>query len=437
MVPPAEFFDFGRSWSGGCASGRDLRPSAVLGLWRRRALSRSGRANARRFRALSSRSVSGPRARLRWSRCLWASFAAALHTRSASSSIGRSAWRCANPSPARRRVHRRRRRTWGAVSQVYRLKRARTSCQQAPRALGTLTSVARLTLRAEPSPISRCLPCHRKMNSQAAPPPGRQEDRGCHRRHTAPVWWSCDRPRTELIEYPRHSSAPASAPADDAECSGQRRTREDNCLVRTQRTKHFQDKDGHLRIAIWRKGRDSNPRWTCAHASFQDWSHQPLGHPSRITPSNLPARLPPKRPTTCRAGRRPRLGQATSAGARRCFCLSQRAWQDHRIIPNSKPIARDGIVAIALRCDACRAGRQAGKGAQFGRIGEAHGAAPLAPHRPASPNTAGPATPARSGEFSLNMIAGSALCRPAGAANWPHRRISASFSRPSCGRNGR
>ena len=30
----------------------------------------------------------------------------------------------------------------------------------------------------------------------------------------------------------------------------------------------------------WRMGWDSNPRWTCAHASFQDWSHKPLGHPS-------------------------------------------------------------------------------------------------------------------------------------------------------------
>jgi hypothetical protein len=30
----------------------------------------------------------------------------------------------------------------------------------------------------------------------------------------------------------------------------------------------------------WRRGWDSNPRWTCAHASFQDWCLKPLGHPS-------------------------------------------------------------------------------------------------------------------------------------------------------------
>jgi len=33
--------------------------------------------------------------------------------------------------------------------------------------------------------------------------------------------------------------------------------------------------------ADWRKGWDSNPRWTCAHASFQDWCLKPLGHPSK------------------------------------------------------------------------------------------------------------------------------------------------------------
>ncbi len=33
----------------------------------------------------------------------------------------------------------------------------------------------------------------------------------------------------------------------------------------------------------WRKRRDSNPRYPFRYASFQDWSHQPLGH------SSLPA----------------------------------------------------------------------------------------------------------------------------------------------------
>ena len=30
----------------------------------------------------------------------------------------------------------------------------------------------------------------------------------------------------------------------------------------------------------WRKRRDSNPRYPFRYASFQDWSHQPLGHSS-------------------------------------------------------------------------------------------------------------------------------------------------------------
>ena len=37
----------------------------------------------------------------------------------------------------------------------------------------------------------------------------------------------------------------------------------------------------------WRKRRDSNPRCTpFRYASFQDWSHQPLGHSSLLEVSN-------------------------------------------------------------------------------------------------------------------------------------------------------
>ena len=31
----------------------------------------------------------------------------------------------------------------------------------------------------------------------------------------------------------------------------------------------------------WRREWDSNPRWACAHAGFQDRCLKPLGHPSR------------------------------------------------------------------------------------------------------------------------------------------------------------
>ena len=43
----------------------------------------------------------------------------------------------------------------------------------------------------------------------------------------------------------------------------------------------------------WRKGWDSNPRWTCAHAGFQDRFLKPLGHPScldRACLGHLPRR---------------------------------------------------------------------------------------------------------------------------------------------------
>ena len=33
-------------------------------------------------------------------------------------------------------------------------------------------------------------------------------------------------------------------------------------------------------IENWRKGWDSNPRWACTHAGFQDRCLKPLGHPS-------------------------------------------------------------------------------------------------------------------------------------------------------------
>jgi hypothetical protein len=40
----------------------------------------------------------------------------------------------------------------------------------------------------------------------------------------------------------------------------------------------------------WRKRRDSNPRYLFRYASFQDWSHQPLGHSSLL---EFSMRLPP------------------------------------------------------------------------------------------------------------------------------------------------
>jgi hypothetical protein len=38
------------------------------------------------------------------------------------------------------------------------------------------------------------------------------------------------------------------------------------------RTNRFRSKN------LWRRGRDSNPRYPFGHAGFQDRSHQPLGH---------------------------------------------------------------------------------------------------------------------------------------------------------------
>jgi hypothetical protein len=38
---------------------------------------------------------------------------------------------------------------------------------------------------------------------------------------------------------------------------------------------------------LWRRGRDSNPRYPFGYAGFQDRSHQPLGHLSAVSRSSL------------------------------------------------------------------------------------------------------------------------------------------------------
>ena len=48
--------------------------------------------------------------------------------------------------------------------------------------------------------------------------------------------------------------------------------------------------DGPMLPTKWRKRRDSNPRYPFRYASFQDWSHQPLGHSSSLEFSMRPAR---------------------------------------------------------------------------------------------------------------------------------------------------
>src|ERR1700676_4870893 len=54
----------------------------------------------------------------------------------------------------------------------------------------------------------------------------------------------------------------------------------------------------HRWIEEWRKGWDSNPRYPCRHAGFQDRCLKPLGHPSKPLPllsflRNLWGKKPP------------------------------------------------------------------------------------------------------------------------------------------------
>ena len=38
------------------------------------------------------------------------------------------------------------------------------------------------------------------------------------------------------------------------------------------------NRENHYSLANWRRGGDSNPRWTCAHTTFPRLHHRPLGH---------------------------------------------------------------------------------------------------------------------------------------------------------------
>ena len=51
-------------------------------------------------------------------------------------------------------------------------------------------------------------------------------------------------------------------------------------LLTLRRQRIGPDPPGRIPGPCWRMGRDSNPRWTCAHAGFQDRCIQPLCHPS-------------------------------------------------------------------------------------------------------------------------------------------------------------
>jgi hypothetical protein len=81
-------------------------------------------------------------------------------------------------------------------------------------------------------------------------------------------------------------------------------------------------------LVLWRKGWDSNPRYPCRYAGFQDRCLKPLGHPSKAL-----ILLAFKR----RDARQRLLGGARSAAElRRCACLSARGpsstWQPRRLL---------------------------------------------------------------------------------------------------------
>jgi hypothetical protein len=68
----------------------------------------------------------------------------------------------------------------------------------------------------------------------------------------------------------------------------------------------------------WRMGWDSNPRWACTHAGFQDRCLKPLGHPSILgiqASSRQPHALKPK----IRTGLAPRVTDSPLVRSGRLF----------------------------------------------------------------------------------------------------------------------
>lgn len=68
---------------------------------------------------------------------------------------------------------------------------------------------------------------------------------------------------------------------------------------------------------LWRKGWDSNPRYPCGHAGFQDRCLKPLGHPSG--------------PGAVVVGRRGSGPPASGCDGVRCACLGWIAWRGQRL----------------------------------------------------------------------------------------------------------
>ena len=85
-------------------------------------------------------------------------------------------------------------------------------------------------------------------------------------------------PRRPKVPPSQGSSTPTNTPAGrwlPSYFNGRQNT---TVSVNTGRLIRLPDVFGSHGMSIWRRGRDSNPRYRFGYAGFQDRSHQPLGH---------------------------------------------------------------------------------------------------------------------------------------------------------------
>lgn len=80
-------------------------------------------------------------------------------------------------------------------------------------------------------------------------------------------------------------SKPSSEPTGPSyglrsHCEERRRTMEDSLPTKALNLQGIPNSGEQRRTLYWRKGWDSNPRYPCRHAGFQDRCLKPLGHPS-------------------------------------------------------------------------------------------------------------------------------------------------------------
>src|ERR1700680_5125770 len=74
----------------------------------------------------------------------------------------------------------------------------------------------------------------------------------------------------------------------------------------------FSDDLGRAGKGRWRKGWDSNPRYPCRHAGFQDRCLKPLGHPSVLRIQGL-SKMPARAIDLIATGLPPPIGDFVSS----------------------------------------------------------------------------------------------------------------------------